>query len=129
MKHDRQSIAHSRSGAILVMVIVLLLISIMIAGAIVHSLAMDARQLDWNRHALQADRLAESGLRRARVQLAADPAFEGETWSPALPGGQGEVVITITSDKQIRIIKSRATFPADSATPVRSTRTVRMAVP
>ena len=129
MKPDRQSIADSRSGAVLVMVIVLLLISIMIAGAIVHSLALDARQLDWNRHALQADRLAESGLRRARVQLAADPAFQGETWTPPLPGGKGEVVITITSDKQIRIIKSRATFPVDSAMPVRSTRTMRVPVP
>ena len=115
---------HSRRrGTVLIIIIVLLLIAVMIAGSIVPMLVMDARQIRGDRSALQAQRLAESGLRRAAVQLAADPGYQSEIWSPELPSGRAKIEIDITSEGQDRVITSRATYPADAQLPARVTRT------
>lgn len=117
---------NERRGTVLIIVVVLLLTSLMISGAIVQVLLADARRLESSQRAMQAARLAESGLRRGYARVLSDSEYASETWSPALPEGEGTVAITVIRKSGQTIIRSVATFPADSASPARARRTLRV---
>src|SRR5688572_11062474 len=71
----------TRRGTILIVVMVMLLVAASIAGAVMRGMLLDARQLATDRQAMQADRLAEAGLARAKARLAADSGYAGEEWA------------------------------------------------
>lgn len=82
----------ARSGAALIVVIVL----IGLFGALCQTLAvlaaMQHRQAFLAADRAQAQRLADAGLLRAVNQFRRDPAWVGESWKPTMPGGEAATV-------------------------------------
>lgn len=116
-----------RRGTVIVVVIILLLITSMLAASIVQTLLRDGRQLRRDHHAMQTERLAESGLRKAFAHVAnsqsANPADHTETWRVELPGGTADIHIDIKHLDSGVTITSQAQFPANAAYFARVTRT------
>ena len=75
----------SRSGVILVAVLVALLVVMLISSAIVRGLVVQHRLARSEQQRVQAFWFAESAVQRARTQLAAAPDYDGETWQIELP--------------------------------------------
>jgi len=83
-KQTRNRSKHApRRGAVLLMTIVCVAVSLTILAALVNIAHLRyATQKNHQRRA-QATCLLESGLERAVASLAADPAYKGETWKIA----------------------------------------------
>lgn len=75
-----------RRGGALVIALLTLMVVMLLAGSILRSLVASRRQSRQFAAAAQAAWLAESALDRARVRLAADSAYTGETWQVDLRG-------------------------------------------
>lgn len=134
-KQSRQSERGLASVVVLVGLVVLMLMS----GVILRQGASRREQARAQARRLQAEFLAESGLRRARARLASDSRYRGETWtipSSALGNAADETksdgldgVVTITVDTlndqpKVREIRVQADYPRD---PERRTRQTRRA--
>jgi Tfp pilus assembly protein PilX len=111
----------SRRGGALVAALVTLLVVMMVAGAIVRSRVSAHRQARQSQYELQAQWLAESGIERARAQLAKTTVYRGETWQPSLTvGGDASATATVEirlesaerADQARRLI-AIATYPND----------------
>jgi hypothetical protein len=119
----RQSAASRRSGAILLIVMVLLLVTMSIALAVFQATIVDARQFRTDACALQADRLAEAGLERAQRLAGSNASFRGDEWNVELPGGdRGRVVTHIEETSDGLAIEAVATFPIEGTRSVRARR-------
>jgi len=110
----------------MVIVMICLLVSSLIVGALLKLALMQSRQLVQERCRVQAEWLADSGLERAASRLAADPNYGGEIWSiePDSIGGQEAGLITIKVEKdrvqtQNRSVTIEAVYPADGPSQVR----------
>lgn len=77
----RPSSRKRRGAALIVALVVLALVSGFVAVWLSAALRQ-RRQLRFQEQRLQALLLAEAGLERAQAQLAAEPKYLGETWSP-----------------------------------------------
>ena len=75
----------SRSGAVLVAVLVALMVVMLISAAIVRGLVVQHRLARSEQQRVQAFWFAESAVQRARARLAAAPGYRGETWQIELP--------------------------------------------
>jgi Tfp pilus assembly protein PilX len=110
--------AKVRRGVALVIVIVLFAISLTLFGVWAKTIVGEQRRLTNQQMRWQAVRLAEAGLGRARARIAADAAYEGETWhvpGEALGGTHaGAVRITISRDEnsQTQTCEATAEYPA-----------------
>ena len=107
-------------------VMICLLVSSLIVGALLKLALMQSRQLVQERCRVQAEWLADSGLERAASRLAADPNYGGEIWSiePDGIGGQDAGLVTIKVEKdrlqtQNRSVTIEAVYPADGPSQVR----------
>jgi hypothetical protein len=114
-----------RSGAILAMVLVCLLVASMLGIALVERVVMRHRQMTVVAQRQQCFWLAESGAQRALQRLAKSPDYPGETWvvpAQVLGGTQsGAVTIQVTKATEPRVgqrIVVEARFPDD---PIRRT--------
>ena len=79
-RRNRNDCAQRRGFALLA-VLVLLVISVTLFGLWAQAIVREYQQVAGQELRLQAERLAEAGLSRALARRAADPAYEGETWS------------------------------------------------
>lgn len=118
-----------RRGMLTVAVLVCLLILTLIAGAILRVGAAHREDQRAGERRLQAEWLAEAGLRRAVARLAADPGYAGETWEiPARElDSADDATVTIAVEKPAgdpkrRTIRARADYPRDPPRRARSTR-------
>lgn len=119
----RRIAASRRSGAILVIVMVLLLVTMSIALAVFQATIIDSRQFRTDACALQADRLAEAGLDRAQRLAGSNAAFRGDEWNVELPGGdRGRVVTHIEETSDGLAIEAVATYPIEGTRSVRARR-------
>jgi Tfp pilus assembly protein PilX len=101
----------SRRGAALVMALVALLVITLMSAALVQALVTGQRQSRRYADELQAQWLAEAGLERARVQLAHDDQFRGETWQTDISGELGSVTIAV--EPETKKIVAEAVYPPE----------------
>ena len=115
-----------RSGLTAIAVMVCLIVITLIAGAALKVGVARRAELRAQEHRLQAEWLAEAGIQRALARIAADPAYNGETWEiPARDlDSPDAALVTITvgrepGDDKLRKILAQAEHPRD---PTRRTR-------
>jgi len=112
-----------RRGAILVVTMVCLLISLAIVTTMLAGSLVQRRQTRVEHAARQAECLASAGVERALAALADDPDYDGETWSPELPEAlapaTAEVRIELLRDESTTRLRVQATYQADADRPVR----------
>lgn len=113
-----------RRGIVLLSAIVTVTILSAVAASLLHSILAQKREADRQADTLQADALAQSALDRGFQQLATNPAYPGETWTPVIPGGpalQAKITWTGTpTGGQLQVV---CLVPADAALPIRIERT------
>lgn len=121
------NIPRSRGGVALLSTIVCVAILSAVAASLLHSILAQKREVDRQAIMLQADALAQSALDRGFQQLAANPAYTGEVWTPVVPGVPAlKAEITWTGSPmggQLRVI---CLVPADAPLPVRVERTAAL---
>ena len=109
----------SRSGVVLVAVLVALVVVMLISAAIVRGLVVQHRLARSGQQRIQAFWFAESAVQRARTQLASAPDYDGETWTIELPQSgyaSGQAVIrieAIENEPNKRSIIVEARLPND----------------
>lgn len=129
--HDRprRKIAKDRRGAIMIVALACLLISMSLLGSMIEGAVRARRSLRELRNQQQTEWLLASAFDRAAYRLASETDYRGETWQASLDGAAGdaagEVVIEVARDAaddpwQVRIV---AQFPAGSELSVRRTQT------
>jgi type II secretory pathway component PulK len=118
----------SRSGAVIVIAMICLLLSSVLAVSLVKLALAHREQIDRDVWQLQAEWLAEAGLDRAAARLHSEADYRGEVWAPDLTGalphaarieisveprdGDGATAITVVSDypddahERVRVRKS-----------------------
>ena len=108
-----------RTGMILAVVLVALLIVMLLGAAIANAFLAQRQLARDNQQRQQAFWLAESALHRAAHRLANEPGYEGETWQVSaddLGGTYAGIAIvrveTISEDKPGRRIIVDATYPS-----------------
>jgi Tfp pilus assembly protein PilX len=84
-----------RRGATLIVALVTLLIVMLFSATLMRTLIASHRRTRLFQHHLQAQWLAEAAVQRARVQLAVDSDYSGETWRPAMPGAGSESGVAV----------------------------------
>jgi type II secretory pathway component PulK len=120
-----------RRGFAAVIVIVVFVICMSFFALWAKSAVIEHRRATTREWRLQAARLAEAGLLRAARRLAADPGYEGETWSiPAEDLKQQHAadvrLRAVRGDLSIRI-EATARYPAGAVRRAQVTR--QMTVP
>jgi Tfp pilus assembly protein PilX len=115
-----------RRGAALVIAMIALLLVGVLAAELARSAVMQHEQVAREEWQIQAEWLAESGLDRAAVMLAADSEYRGEVWLPASDGSEtpvGRVLIEIEgSDEEVLAIRVVADVPEATQRRVRVSR-------
>lgn len=120
----------SRSGVVLIAVLVALLVVMLISAAIVRGLVVQHRLARSEQQRIQAFWFAESALQRARSRLEATPDYDGETWQIELPqsgyaSGQALIrVEPIENEPNKRSITVEARLPNDPINSVLEQRSV-----
>jgi Tfp pilus assembly protein PilX len=120
-----------RRGLLAVVVLMCLLVLTLVAGALLRAGLAQRDQTRAQERRLQAEWLAESGLRRALARLDADPGYKGETWNIAARelGSTDDATVGITvepapGDAKRRTIRAQADYPRDPPRRARYTRQV-----
>ena len=118
-----------RRGMLAIAVLVCLVVLMLIAGALLRVGLVHRDQVRAQERRLQAEWLAEAGLRRALARLDADADYTGETWNidaRALGAADAATVAIAIErpprDPKARTIRVRADYPTD---PNRRTRCSR----
>ncbi|MDP6445600.1 MAG: hypothetical protein QGG36_08270 [Pirellulaceae bacterium] len=108
----RRVTSQRRRGIALLTALVCLAVIVMLIGTQLRGVFSDSRAAILREHQVQAEWLADSGLDRAAAQLNADASYAGETWKPKIVDNLvGEVVITVSSSQQRRIVRVVAAYP------------------
>lgn len=117
-----------RSGAALIAVMIVLLLCVALGTRLAMNVARGRTLASAQQRALQADWLAESGVRRAAAKLI-DPNYMGEIWdiTPETLDGTHAAVVTIRVTRPVeselqRHVVVEAEFPAGESHRVRRTR-------
>jgi len=125
-----------RPGVILVVAIVSIAVASVIFLAVLRTAVAERNALRTEAWRQQALWLAESGLERAAARLAADSAYQGETWNvPADQfasevGGVVEIEIQSTAGRpNRRLVRVRADFPDDPQHRVRRSKQIVIELP
>ena len=128
--------AHRRSGIMVAMTLVCLIVVALLGAVLVRALLVQHQQSLRHQHQLQAQWLAESAVHRAVAQLDLPSEYAGETWKvdPQSVGGRwsGAAVIrveTVEADERIRRIEIEARYPEDPERRVIHRREVLMKLP
>ncbi len=125
-----------RRGFLSVVVLISLVVLMMIAVSLLRTGLARRDEARAQERRLQADWLAEAGIRRAIARLDGDPGYTGETWpidAPALDSADGaSVQIDVERDRQgssQRTIRVRADYPLDAVRRVRRSRQITIRAP
>lgn len=125
--------SHARSGAALVVVMIVLVLCVALGTRLAMNVAHSRNVARAEQRALQADWLAESGVRRATARLAIDPSYTGETWqvTSAALGRNSAAAVTIRVEptagaEQERHVIVEAEYPASEPHRVRRTREINL---
>jgi Tfp pilus assembly protein PilV len=108
-----------RRGAALLVVIVVLAVASAVIVSVVKLAAAQRQQLRTAQWRMQAGWLAESALDRAAARLAADAAYQGETWRvPAEELDHAAAAVTIHVEAVAgqpgrRLVRVQADYPDD----------------
>jgi type II secretory pathway component PulK len=120
-----------RRGMLAIAVLVCLIVLTLIAGALLRIGAAQREEVRAEERRLQAEWLAEAGLRRALARLDAEPAYTGETWTIEARelGAADSATVTIAIERQSgdpksRTIRARADYPRDPPARARCTRQI-----
>jgi type II secretory pathway component PulK len=112
-------------------VLVCLLVMTMIAGALFRTGTAQRDEVRALERRLQAEWLAEAGVRRALARLDADPGYSGETWNIEARelGAADAATVAIAverapGDADARTIRVRADFPRDPPRRARCSRQI-----
>ena len=110
------------AGVVLIAVLVALLVVMLISATIVRGLVVQHRLATAEPTRVQAFWLAESAVQRARMQLASNTDYVGETWQVEISRGggvSGQSVIRVEpmeNEPSRRTIIVEARFPNDPIT-------------
>lgn len=123
--------ADNRRGVALMVALVCLAIVAIFLGAIVKVTFSWRQQSRVLERQLQADWLAEAGAERAAAALSRSPDYPGETWQIAATEfagrGRGTVLIRVEKkleQRDVRVVRVQADFPAESDSRTRSSKHV-----
>jgi hypothetical protein len=120
-----------RRGFILVIMIVLFAICATLFTLWARSAVHEQASLVGEGRRLQAGRLAEAGIARAVARRAADPQYDGETWSIAAADLAGlraaEVQIRVTPAEDATRVEATAVYPVETERRAQVTR--RLEIP
>jgi Tfp pilus assembly protein PilX len=126
VRHDRP-----RRGMVAVAVLLCLLVLALIAGALLRNGTAQRDELRALERRLQAEWLAEAGLRRAVARLEAEPGYSGETWNIEARelGAADAATVAIAvepspPDARSRTIRVRADYPRDPPRRARCSRQI-----
>jgi hypothetical protein len=132
----RASVGGERSGAALVIAILLMTLLVLVLGTLTRIGLAERTQARAEERRLRASWLAESGLERAWTKILADPSYVGETWEiPAETLHDSHAASVLIRAEPIadrpgtRRVVARADFPKDGASRARQTRTTFMNLP
>lgn len=141
MIKNKDFISHSdwnrshRRGAALLIVLVALVILMVMSATITRLIAARRRTLLIEERRIEADRLAESAIDRARASLLKNREYAGETWRIAASelGGRDEAVVEIKVDHvsdrpNNRDVNVRADYPIDPARRDRRSKHARISL-
>jgi len=130
-----------RRGAVLIVVLACLAVTLLVMVSLLRLAAAERSQMQVGAWQAQARWLAESALERAAARLAADPKYNGETWSlaaEALGGRDGAVVKievvkikveTPTGQPARRLVRVQADYPDHPHLRVRQSRQLAVEIP
>lgn len=118
----KPAFAAARTGAVLVIALICLLLLTALAASLVRTALMQREQVIHDEWQLQAEWLAEAALDRALMQLNASADYEGEEWLPesndkAAPPGRIRIAILQEegeSGARLARITVTADVPADA---------------
>jgi hypothetical protein len=132
---QRNRIPRSRSGAVLVVALVCLLIVMSLLGSMLQGALRAQRQLHSERDRRQTELLLAAGADRAAVLLSTQPDYRGDTWhlpAASITGrGTGQVITTIArqSDDQPWEVRVVAEYPLGGDLSIRRSRTFLLTAP
>lgn len=119
-----------RRGIALLSTMVCVVILSAVAASLVRSVLAQMREADRRAEQVQADALAQSALERGFQQLATNPAYTGEVWTPQIPGAPSmKAEIAWTGTPTSGLLRVVCQVPADTALPVRLERTAAINLP
>jgi hypothetical protein len=120
-----------RRGFILIIMIVLFAICATLFTLWARSAVHEQARLVGEGRRLQAERLAEAGIARAVARRAADPQYDGETWSISAADlddlRAAEVQIHVTSADDATCVEATAIHPLETERRAQVTR--RLEIP
>ena len=121
----------ARRGIVLFIAVVCMAIAMVIFLSLLRLSVAERRRVETEAWQLQAAWLAESGIERAAARLAADAAYEGETWnlSGDVLGGRHDAVVRIQVERvpeheDRRLVHVEADYPDDPVQRARRTKQV-----
>jgi type II secretory pathway component PulK len=124
--------APRRTGAVLVVALVCLLVIMAIIGTMLRRTLRNYRQLHIERDLRQTELLLEAGIARAATRLTADPNYRNETWNLPTDAvtNSGEARVTIAllpiAGRKSLIANVTAEYPIGRETSIRRSRTVQL---
>jgi hypothetical protein len=109
-----------RRGMLAIALLICLIVLTIIAGVLLRAGVAQRDEVRAQERRLQAEWLAEAGLRRALARLDADPGYAGETWqvdARALDSSDAATVAIAVErppgDPKSRTIRVQADYPRD----------------
>lgn len=123
-------------GVLLISVLICLALVMLLFAGWMRTFMLERRQLRAIENRMQAEYLADSGLRRAAAQLASNSDYDGETWEVEASdvGGRaaGRIAIQVQAvpdDPRGRRVRAVADFPAESGARARRSKVTKIILP
>ncbi len=124
-----------RRGVLVLCVLASLALAASLLGVWMKTLALERRQVRAQQARVQAEYLADAGLRRAASRLSVDAAYAGETWEISAESLAASVPAKVTivvepdgDDPQARQVTASALLAGDSASRVAHSKQQRIAL-
>lgn len=122
-KKKRSSLQQGRSGAALVISIIVLILTSAISLSLLKTTTLRQYRFQNRLQKIQANSLAESAISYATVKLQADVNYQGEEWQVDIAGEKGVATITIEKlDGELIQIDVVARYPTSLPTAAKTSR-------
>lgn len=120
-------------GAVTIVVLLVLVLCVALGSRLANNVALGRNVSRVEQHELQAEWLAESGVRRAAARLVSDANYTGETWTieaTSLSGADGAAVTIRVERSEAQPLERQviveAEYPSGKAHRVRRTREINL---